>query len=79
MKSFGCDPGIHGGQAVVVLEDGAAPQLFDAIDIPTAGLKAKERVDTIALRDWIVGHQPQHAFIECGQTMPATVRCRCRA
>ena len=43
MKVLGVDPGIHGGLAVVEISDGAAPQLIDAIDIPTVGTGAKER------------------------------------
>jgi len=47
-----------------------APQLIDAIDIPTVGVGAKERVDVLAIRTWITTHQPQHAVIERGQAMP---------
>jgi hypothetical protein len=64
------DPGIHGGLAVVILENGAAPILIDATDIPVAGVGAKERVDPIAVRDWIHKHQPQHAYVERPQAMP---------
>jgi crossover junction endodeoxyribonuclease RuvC len=70
MKILGCDPGIRGGLAIVKIIDGAAPQLIDAIDIPTVGVGAKERVDPIAIRTWIKTHQPQHALIERGQAMP---------
>ena len=48
VKILGVDPGIHGGLAIVVIDDGAAPQLVDAIDIPVAGVGAKERVDVLA-------------------------------
>ena len=70
MKVLGVDPGIHGGLALVEINDGTAPQLLEAIDIPTVGVKAKERVDVLALRAWILVHQPQHAFIERAQAMP---------
>ena len=70
MKVLGIDPGIHGGLAIVLVEDGAAPQLISAIDIPVCGVGAKERVDVLAVRTWITAHQPQHAFIERGQAMP---------
>ena len=70
MKVLGVDPGVRGGLAIVAINDGAAPRLVDAIDIPTIGVGAKERVDPIALRDWIVMHQPQHAYIERAQAMP---------
>jgi crossover junction endodeoxyribonuclease RuvC len=69
-KVLGVDPGIRGGLAIVLVEDGAAPQLLDAIDIPVCGVGAKERVDVLAVRTWIIAHQPQHAFIERGQAMP---------
>ena len=70
MKVVGIDPGIHGGMAIVVINDGAAPQLADAIDIPTVGVGAKERVDVLAVRAWILSHQPQHALIKRAQAMP---------
>jgi hypothetical protein len=40
------------------------------IDIPVTGIGAKERIDALALRDWIASHQPQHAYIERAQAMP---------
>jgi crossover junction endodeoxyribonuclease RuvC len=70
MEILGVDPGIHGGLAIVTLSDDAAPQLVDAIDIPVIGVGAKERVDVIAIRSWIVLHRPQHALIERAQAMP---------
>jgi crossover junction endodeoxyribonuclease RuvC len=70
MRILGIDPGIRGGLVVLELEDGAAPLLLDAIDIPVAGIGAKERVDALAIRTWITVHTPQHAFIERAQAMP---------
>jgi crossover junction endodeoxyribonuclease RuvC len=70
VKILGVDPGIHGGLAIVAINNGAAPQLVAAIDIPTLGVGAKERVDSIALRTWLAAYQPQHAFVERGQAMP---------
>jgi crossover junction endodeoxyribonuclease RuvC len=67
---LGVDPGIHGGLALVEINDGAAPALLEAIDIPTVGVKAKERIDVLALRTWVMARQPQHAFIERTQAMP---------
>jgi crossover junction endodeoxyribonuclease RuvC len=67
---LGVDPGIHGGLAIVAINESAAPQLVAAIDIPTVGVGAKERVDAIALRAWLATHQPQHALIERAQAMP---------
>ena len=61
---LGVDPGICGGLAIITIDDGAAPRLVDTIDIPVTGTGAKERVDAIALRDWIITHKPQHAYIE---------------
>jgi crossover junction endodeoxyribonuclease RuvC len=55
---------------VAIDANGAAPQLVDAIDIPVAGVGAKERVDVRAIRDWIMQHVPQHALIERAQAMP---------
>jgi len=70
VKILGVDPGIHGGLAIVVLNDGAAPQLITAIDIPVVGTGAKERVDVLAIRNWIARYQPVHAYIERAQAMP---------
>jgi crossover junction endodeoxyribonuclease RuvC len=70
MKLLGVDPGIRGGLAIVSIDDGAAPQLVDAIDIPVTGVGAKERVDVLAVRAWILSHQLQHALIERAQAMP---------
>src|SRR5262249_36433339 len=70
MKFLGGDSGIRGGLAVVDINDGTASQLVDAIDIPTTGVGAKERVDVLAIRAWIRLHQPQHAFIERAQAFP---------
>ena len=66
----GIDPGIHGGLAIVTIEDGAAPRLVDAIAVPVIGTNAKERVDVIAIRTWVSKHDVQHAFIERAQAMP---------
>src|SRR5262249_34650622 len=70
MKILGVDPGIRGGLAIVMVHDGAAPDVVDIIDIPVVGVGAKERVDILAIRTWILEHRPQHAFIERAQAMP---------
>ena len=71
MKALGLDPGaVSGGCAIVEISDGVAPQLVDAIDLPIIGVKAKQRIDVLALRTWIQHHRPDHAVIERGQAMP---------
>ena len=71
MKILGVDPGIRGGLAIVLVNSGnGGAQLLDAIDIPIVGTAAKERVDAIALRQWVLGHQPDHCLIERAQAMP---------
>jgi crossover junction endodeoxyribonuclease RuvC len=67
VKVLGIDPGVHGGCAVVNVDSG---ELFDAIDIPVAGVGAKERVDVLTLRAWILTQAPSHAVIERAQAMP---------
>ena len=69
---LGVDPGIHGGLAIgATYANGGAPILVDAIDInPVAGVRAKERVDVLAIRTWIAQHTPQHALVERAQAMP---------
>ncbi len=70
MRILGVDPGIRGGLAIVAVEDGAAPRLVEAIDIPVIGTGAKERVDVAAIRNFIDRHQPIRALIERAQAMP---------
>jgi crossover junction endodeoxyribonuclease RuvC len=70
MKLLGIDPGIHGGLAVIEINDGAMPVLVEAIDIPVTGVGAKERVDALAIRTWIMMHRPQHAYVERAGSMP---------
>jgi crossover junction endodeoxyribonuclease RuvC len=69
-KALGVDGGVHGGLAIVRFENGAAPALVACIDIPVAGVGAKERVDPIAIRDWLLLHRPEHAFVERAQALP---------
>jgi crossover junction endodeoxyribonuclease RuvC len=81
VKVLGVDPGVRGGLAIVSTGnisvgnggDGAVavPSIIvDAIDIPVAGAGAKERVDVLAIRGWIVEHGPAIALIERAQAMP---------
>jgi crossover junction endodeoxyribonuclease RuvC len=71
VRILGIDPGaVSGGCAIVEISDGVAPQLVDAIDLPVIGVKAKQRIDVLALRTWIQQHRPDHAVIERGQAMP---------
>jgi crossover junction endodeoxyribonuclease RuvC len=70
-RIVGFDPGaVSGGAAIIEINDGVAPQLVDAIDLPVVGTKAKQRIAVLALRDWILRHKPEHAYIERGQAMP---------
>jgi crossover junction endodeoxyribonuclease RuvC len=66
----GIDPGIRGGLAVIHVNGGSAPLLLEAVDIPTVGTGARERVDVIALRDWVRKQKPEWAYIERAQAMP---------
>jgi crossover junction endodeoxyribonuclease RuvC len=69
MKIIGVDPGIHGGLALIeLLKDG--PRVIDAIDIPTIGVKAKERVNVHVVQEWILQHGPARCFLERGQALP---------
>ena len=70
MKILDIDPGIRGGLAVVLVNSGNGAQLLDAIDIPTIGTAAKERIDIATLRNWVLSHQPVHCLIERAQAMP---------
>jgi crossover junction endodeoxyribonuclease RuvC len=66
---LGVDPGIRGGLAIVCVGVSGV-WLVDAIDIPVAGSGAKERVNVLAARRWIVRNVPRHAIIERAQAMP---------
>jgi crossover junction endodeoxyribonuclease RuvC len=70
MRVLGVDPGVHGGLAIVDIDNGVAPEIVAIIDIPTVGLGAKERIDVHAAAAWIQAHRPDHAVIERAQAMP---------
>jgi crossover junction endodeoxyribonuclease RuvC len=67
--ALGIDPGIRGGLAVVS-NDGERVVMVDAIDIPAIGSGARERVDAIAVQNFIRRHAPTLALIERAQAMP---------
>ena len=70
-RILGVDPGaVSGGLAIVEIVDGTAPSLIAAIDLPVIGIKAKQRIDVLALRAWIEQHRPDHAYVERAQAMP---------
>jgi crossover junction endodeoxyribonuclease RuvC len=69
MLVLGVDPGIRGGLAIVNDGNGVGI-LIDAIDIPTVGSGARERIDVTAVRDWIHRLEPSFALIERAQAMP---------
>ena len=69
MRVLGVDPGVRGGLAIVSFENGA-PEIIEAINIPTVGTGAKERVDVLAIHSFIEARTPQHALIERAQGMP---------
>jgi crossover junction endodeoxyribonuclease RuvC len=69
MIALGIDPGIRGGLAVVNEGNGVGT-LLDAIDIPTVGSGARERVNVLAVRVWIKQQKPHFALIERAQAMP---------
>jgi crossover junction endodeoxyribonuclease RuvC len=70
MRILGVDPGIYGGLAIIQIDGSGPTKLIDAIDIPVIGVAAKERVDALALRDWLMQQCPDHAYIERAQAMP---------
>src|SRR6516225_5240625 len=67
----GVDPGINGALAIVnIAIDGVMPVLVDVLDVPVIGAGAKERVNTMLVRDWLAQHKPDHALIERAGSMP---------
>jgi crossover junction endodeoxyribonuclease RuvC len=69
IRILGVDPGIRGGAAIIEMGNGITT-LVSAIDIPVAGVGAKERVNVLALQEWILSHGPTLAFIEHGSVRP---------
>jgi hypothetical protein len=70
LKIMGVDPGIRGGMAIISTENGGSVMLIDAIDVPTMGTGAKERIDALAVGKWIETHRPDHCFFERAGSMP---------
>src|SRR6516165_12265583 len=70
MRICGVDPDLAGAAAIIAANDGALPELIDAIDLPLAGVAAKTRIDMLALRAWIETHKPDCAVIERAGSMP---------
>jgi Holliday junction resolvasome RuvABC endonuclease subunit len=70
MKLLGVDPGIRGACALIEIDEDGSLRVIAAIDIPTIGTGAKERVNVHAVQEWILQHGPHRAFIERGQAMP---------
>jgi crossover junction endodeoxyribonuclease RuvC len=71
MKTFaGIDPGLHGAIAIIKADNGAIPHLIAILDVPLTGDAAKQRVNTLIVRDWLLEHNPDHAIIERAGSMP---------
>ena len=71
MIVVGIDVGIRGGLAAVrAAADDGVGTLLSAIDIPTVGDGARERVDVAAVRDWLTTFKPALVLIERAQAMP---------
>lgn len=67
----GIDVGVRGGlTAVRVAADDDVGTLLSAIDIPTVGDGARERVDVAAVRDWLITFKPALVLVERGQALP---------
>jgi crossover junction endodeoxyribonuclease RuvC len=69
MIVLGVDPGIHGGLAIVS-DDGGRAVMINVIDIPVVGSGARERVDAIAVQNFIRDQGPTFALVERAQAMP---------
>ena len=69
MKVLGVDPGIVGGIAILEIE-AEDSRVLATIDVPTVGIKAKQRVDPVGVQEFLLAHGPQHCFFERAQAMP---------
>jgi crossover junction endodeoxyribonuclease RuvC len=67
MRIVGIDPGLTGGLAIY---DSETDVIIDAIDVPTIGVDAKERVDCRLIGVWLIHWKVQRGFVERAQAMP---------
>jgi Holliday junction resolvasome RuvABC endonuclease subunit len=70
MRVLGVDPGIAGGALAILEIEVNTATVLAAIDVPTLGIKAKHRVDTIAVQEFLLKHRPEHCFIERASAFP---------
>jgi crossover junction endodeoxyribonuclease RuvC len=67
---LGIDPGLAGGALAVLEIDANSAAVLAAIGVPTLGLKAKRRVDAVAVQEFLLKHRPEHCFIERASAFP---------
>jgi crossover junction endodeoxyribonuclease RuvC len=69
VKIVGIDPGVVGGIAILEI-DAEDSRVLTAIDVPTVGVKAKQRIDPVGVQEFLLAHGPQHCFFGRAQAMP---------
>src|SRR5262249_45346992 len=70
MKILGVDPGGASGALAKLEVSPSSVTLFDVTDVPLIGSGARQRVDVIALQEWLLEHKLDLAFVERSQAMP---------
>jgi len=70
MKILGVDPGGASGALAKLEVSPSSVALFDVTDVPLIGSGAKQRVDVIALQEWLLQHKLNLAFVARSQAMP---------
>jgi crossover junction endodeoxyribonuclease RuvC len=66
----GIDPGLAGPIAIIDANNGATPRLLGILDVPLTGDGARQRINVLIVRDWLLEHAPDHAVIERAGSMP---------
>lgn len=72
-RILGIDAGLSSGAAAVYGYDGNTklPALLAITDLPTRGDDSAKRIDVTKFRMWLMRHDPDFAFVENANAMPA--------
>jgi crossover junction endodeoxyribonuclease RuvC len=66
----GVDIGFMGAIALLETVGRTGLRPVDVVDIPVIGVKGGQRVDALAIRNWIRQHAPAHCYVERTQAFP---------
>jgi crossover junction endodeoxyribonuclease RuvC len=69
-RFVGIDIGVTGAIAFLETVGPTGLRPINVIDIPVIGVKGSQRVDALAIRNWIRQHAPAHCYLERTQAYP---------